>query len=87
MKKNKEKIILILLVIATFVMTILRFLWNEKGRVNPDSLRFMRTSKVFPERKKSVTGLWLWVIWRQHGCRFQQQRTGRSRRAIQWLLF
>ena len=57
MKKNKEKIILILLVIATFVMTILRFLWNEKGRVNPDSLRFMRTSKVFPEIDNTTTPL------------------------------
>ncbi len=57
MKKNKEKIILILLVIATFVMTILRFLWNEKGRVNPDSLRFMRTSKVLPEIDNTTTPL------------------------------
>ena len=57
MKKNKEKIILILLVIATFVMTILRFLWNEKGRVNPDSLRFMRTSKVFPKIDNTTTPL------------------------------
>ena len=57
MKKNKEKIILILLVIATFVMTILRFLWNEKGRVNPDSLRFMRTSKVFPAIDNTTTPL------------------------------
>ena len=57
MKKNKEKIILILLVIVTFVMTILRFLWNEKGRVNPDSLRFMRTSKVFPEIDNTTTPL------------------------------
>ena len=57
MKINKEKIILILLVIATFVMTILRFLWNEKGRVNPDSLRFMRTSKVFPAIDNTTTPL------------------------------
>ncbi len=57
MKKNREKIILILLVIATFVMTILRFLWNEKGRVNPDSIRFMRTARVFPEIDNTTTPL------------------------------
>ena len=57
MKKNREKIILILLVIATFVMIILRFLWNEKGRVNPDSIRFMRTARVFPEIDNTTTPL------------------------------
>ena len=57
MKKNQERIIQIILVIATFVMTILRFLWNEKGRVNPDSIRYMRTSKVFPEIDNTTTPL------------------------------
>ena len=57
MKKNREKIIIILLVIATFLMTILRFLWNEKGRVNPDSIRFMRTARVFPEIDNTTTPL------------------------------
>lgn len=47
----------IILVITTFVMTILRFLLNEKGRVNPDSLRFMRTSKVFPVIDNTTTPL------------------------------
>ena len=57
MKRHQEKIIQIILVIATFVMTILRFLWNEKGRVNPDSIRYMRTSKVFPEIDNTTTPL------------------------------
>ena len=57
MKIKQEKLIQIVLVIATFAMTILRFLWNEKGRVNPDSLRFMRTSKVFPEIDNTTTPL------------------------------
>ncbi len=57
MKITQEKFIQIGLVIATCVMTILRFLWNEKGRVNPDSLRFMRTSKVFPEVDNTTTPL------------------------------
>ena len=57
MKIKQEKIIQISLVIATFVMTILRFLWNEKGRVNPDSIRYMRTSKVFPEIDNTTTPL------------------------------
>ena len=29
-------------------MTILRFLFNEKGRVNPDSIRYMRQAEIFP---------------------------------------
>lgn len=57
MKITQEKFIQIGLVIATFVMTILRFLWNEKGRVNPDSIRYMRTSKVFPEIDNTTTPL------------------------------
>ena len=48
MKKNQEKYIQILLIIATFVMTILRFLLNEKGRINPDSIRYMRQANIFP---------------------------------------
>ena len=57
MNKNQEKLVPIFLVIATFALTILRFLWNEKGRVNPDSIRFMRTSKVFPEIDNTTTPL------------------------------
>ena len=30
-------------------MIVLRFLLNEKGRVTPDSIRFMRQTHVFPE--------------------------------------
>lgn len=42
---------------ATLGMIILRFLWNEKGRVNPDSIRYMRTSKVFPIIDNTTTPL------------------------------
>lgn len=52
--ENSTKIIL---VIATVVMTILRFLLNEKGRVNPDSIRFMRSSSVFPSIDNTTTPL------------------------------
>ena len=45
------------MVIITLVMTILRFLLNEKGRVSPDSIRFMRTSKVFPIIDNTTTPL------------------------------
>ena len=57
MRRIKEHFIQILLVIATFVVIVLRFLLNEKGRTNPDSIRFMRTSKVFPEIDNTTTPL------------------------------
>ncbi len=47
-RRSQEKWIKITLVIATLVMTILRFLLNEKGRVSPDSIRFMRQANIFP---------------------------------------
>lgn len=56
-RKNQEKLIRIALVIATFVMIILRFLLNEKGRVNPDSIRFMRSAHVFPVIDNTTTPL------------------------------
>jgi len=46
--KIKEKYIQISLVIITLMMTILRFLLNEKGRVSPDSINYMRFAHVFP---------------------------------------
>ena len=57
MKRISESLIQISLIIATFVMIIVRFLLNEKGRTNPDSIRFMRTSKVFPEIDNTTTPL------------------------------
>ena len=48
LKPAKEKYIQILLVIITYIMIILRFLLNEKGRVSPDSIRYMRQSEIFP---------------------------------------
>lgn len=47
----------IILIITTIIMIFLRFLLNEKGRTNPDSIRFMRTSKVFPVIDNTVTPL------------------------------
>lgn len=55
--KIKEKNIQISLVIITIVMTILRFLLNEKGRVNPDSIRYMRFAHVFPTIDNTTTPL------------------------------
>ncbi|KQR91479.1 hypothetical protein ASG01_13995 [Chryseobacterium sp. Leaf180] len=53
--KIKEKHIQIILVIAVIVMTILRFLLNEKGRVSPDSIRFIRFAHVFPVIDNTIT--------------------------------
>ncbi|MDR2236151.1 MAG: hypothetical protein LBE92_08505 [Chryseobacterium sp.] len=55
--KIKEKNIQIAMVIITVMMTILRFLLNEKGRVNPDSIRFMRFAHVFPTIDNTTTPL------------------------------
>lgn len=57
MIKIKEKYIQILLVIITIVMTIFRFLLNEKGRVNPDSIRYMRFAHVLPVVDNTTTPL------------------------------
>lgn len=45
------------MVIITLLMTILRFLLNEKGRVSPDGIRFMRSAHVFPEIDNTITPL------------------------------
>ncbi|MCS3532261.1 hypothetical protein [Chryseobacterium sp. JUb7] len=55
MIKLKEKNIQISLVIITLVMTILRFLLNEKGRVNPDSIRYMRFARGLPVIDNTTT--------------------------------
>lgn len=55
--KIKEKNIQILLVIITLVMTIFRFLLNEKGRVNPDSIRYMRFAHGLPVIDNTTTPL------------------------------
>jgi len=57
MKRKQEKLIYISLITATFAMIIIRFLLNEKGRTNPDSIRFMRTANVFPVIDNTVTPL------------------------------
>jgi hypothetical protein len=38
-------------------MTILRFLLNEKGSVNPDSIRYMRFAHVFLTIDNTTTPL------------------------------
>lgn len=43
------------MVIITLLMTILRFLMNEKGRVSPDSIRFLRFAKGFPVIDNTTT--------------------------------
>lgn len=43
-----EKFLQLLLIVITYLMIILRFLLNEKGRTNPDSIRYLRQSAVFP---------------------------------------
>ncbi len=45
------------MVIITLVMTIFRFLLNEKGRVNPDSIRYMRFAHVLPTIDNTTTPL------------------------------
>lgn len=55
--KIKEKYIQISMVIITVVMTILRFLLNEIGRVSPDSIRFMRFAKGLPTVDNTITPL------------------------------
>lgn len=48
LNEKNEKTLQFLLIITTYVMIILRFLLNEKGRTNPDSIRYMRQSEIFP---------------------------------------
>lgn len=47
--RTQEKLLKTSLFVITLVMIVLRFLLNEKGRVTPDSIRFMRQANVFPE--------------------------------------
>ncbi len=56
-KKTQLTLLNLTLVIVTFIMIVLRFLLNEKGRTNPDSIRFMRTSEVFPVIDNTITPL------------------------------
>ena len=47
--RTQEQYLKISVFVITLVMIVLRFLLNEKGRVTPDSIRFMRQAHVFPE--------------------------------------
>mgnify|MGYP003606976279 CR=1 FL=1 len=55
--RKKEQFIQISLIVITVIMTVLRFLLNEKGRMSPDSVRFFRTSKLFPVIDSTTTPL------------------------------
>lgn len=46
-----------IIIVSTLALIVLRFLFNEKGRVTPDSIRFMRTAHVFPHIDNTVTPL------------------------------
>lgn len=48
LKDKYEHILQISLIMITYLMIILRFLLNEKGRTSPDSIRYMRQSEIFP---------------------------------------
>lgn len=39
------------------MVTILRFLLNENGRVSPDSIRYMKFAHVLPEIDNTITPL------------------------------
>ncbi len=54
-KIKKEKVIQFCLIILTVIMIVIRFLLNEKGRVSPDSIRFLRFANVFPEIDNTTT--------------------------------
>lgn len=53
--KTQEKFLNIFVFIITLVMIVLRFLLNEKGRVSPDSIRYMRFAHVFPVIDNTTT--------------------------------
>lgn len=55
--KFKERNIQIAMIIITLMMIILRFLLNEKGRTNPDSIRYMRFAHIFPTIDNTTTPL------------------------------
>lgn len=57
--KNRiqEKLLKISVFIISLMMIILRFLLNEKGRVTPDSIRFMRFSHNLPIIDNTTTPL------------------------------
>lgn len=47
-RNQNSKGINIFLIAITYIMIVLRFLLNEKGRVNPDSMRYMKQAHIFP---------------------------------------
>lgn len=56
-KRHRALLLDSTLIIVTLAMIIFRFLLNEKGRVNPDSIRFMRTAHVLPTVDNTTTPL------------------------------
>lgn len=57
MRKRQERLFQYFLIAITFVMVILRFLLNEKGRTTPDSIRYFRTAEAFPVIDNTTTPL------------------------------
>ena len=57
----------IFLIIATYALMVVRFLLNEKGRVNPDSIRYMRQAHMLPVIDNTTAplgypfGIWLFT--------------------------
>ncbi len=68
-KRILEYRIQIFLIITSLVMIFLRFLLNEKGRMNYDSVRFLRTAHLFPEIDNTTTpmgyplGIWFFTYF------------------------
>lgn len=56
-QRTQEKLLKTSLFIVTLVMIIIRFLLNEKGRITPDSVRFLRSSHNFPLIDNTTTPL------------------------------
>lgn len=55
--RSRERLLRIILFICTVILVVFRVLFNEKGRVNPDSIRFMRQAEVFPVIDNTTTPL------------------------------
>src|SRR5690606_18911376 len=56
-KLQRDHWIIISVVALTIVMIVLRIFLNEKGRISPDSIRFMRFANVLPVIDNTTTPL------------------------------
>lgn len=55
--RSRERLLRVLLFVCTITLVVLRVLFNEKGRVSPDAIRFMRQAAVFPQIDNTTTPL------------------------------